>query len=95
MAQKVYVEPERIRRFAGDLKGFRQKVSELTSQLQNNLSNLSDSWQDQEYENFAHAFMAAQQRLRRFADEVEQTLPKLEADAERADEITNVRLPMI
>lgn len=89
MAQKVYVDPERIRVFASDLKSFREKIGELTSQLQNNLSNLSDSWQDQEYENFAHAFMAAQQRLRRFEVEVEQTLPKLERDAERADEINN------
>lgn len=95
MPKQVHVEPERIRRFASDLKGFRDKVGELTVQMRNNLSHLSDSWQDHEYENFAHAFVAAQQRLRKFSDEVEQTLPKLERDAERADEIHNVRLPSL
>jgi WXG100 family type VII secretion target len=93
MAKQAYVDYERIRHFADDLKNFRAKVNEITSRLQGNLSRLSDSWQDQEFDNFAQAFASAQQTLRRFSDEVEQTLPKLERDAQRAEEIHNMKVP--
>jgi WXG100 family type VII secretion target len=93
MAKQAYVDYERIRHFADDLKNFRSKVNEITSRLQGNLSRLSDSWQDQEFDNFAQAFASAQQTLRRFSDEVEQTLPKLERDAQRAEEIHNMKVP--
>lgn len=95
MAKQVYAESERIRHFADDLKNFRSKVNELTSHLQGNMSRLSDTWQDQEFDNFAHAFASTQQILRRFSDEVERTLPKLERDARRAEEIHEIKTPNV
>lgn len=93
MAKQVYADSESIRHFAGDLKNFRSRVNEITNRLQGNLSRLSDSWQDQEFDNFAHAFVATQQILLRFSDEVEKTLPNLERDAARTEEIHNPKVP--
>jgi WXG100 family type VII secretion target len=93
MAKQADVDYAQIRHFADNLKTFRSKVIEINSRLQGNLNRLSDSWQDQEFDNFAQAFASAQQTLRRFTDEIEQTLPKLERDAQRAEEIHNPKAP--
>ena len=95
MPNKVYVEPERLRKFANDLKIFRSDVNELTSRLRGNLNRLSDSWQDQEFEKFRQVFEVAQERLRKFSDEIEQTVPKIERDAQAAEDYFNVNLPNI
>jgi len=93
MAEKVYIEPERVRKFAGDLSNFRAHIIELTERLRGNLGRLSDSWQDQEFDKFREAFETTQQRLQRFSHEVEQTLPKLERDAAAAEAIHSINMP--
>lgn len=93
MAKNVFIEPERIRKFASDLASFRSDINELTDRLSGNLSRLSESWQDQEFAKFKEVFDSTQQRLRKFSVEVEQTIPKLERDARAAEEIHNVNLP--
>lgn len=90
---KVFVHPERLRNFARALKGFRADVNELTGQLNYNLNHLSDSWKDQEFDNFRQVFETAQQRLKHFSAEVEQTIPKLERHADNAEAIHEGDLP--
>lgn len=93
MSKKVFVDPKRLREFAADLKSFRSNVLELTGRLEGNLRQLSDSWRDEQFARFQDAFRTAQQRLRQFADEIEQTTPKLEKDAQAAEEIHNLQIP--
>lgn len=93
MANKIHIEPERLRKFASDLKKFRGTVDELTSRINGNLSRLSDSWRDQEFDKFKAAFADAQKKLRKFSAEAEQTVPKLERDARAAEEIHKIVLP--
>lgn len=93
MSNKVFVEPRRLREFAADLKAFRSNVTELTGNLEGNLRQLSDSWRDEQFEHFRDSFRNAQQRLRQFADEIEQTTPQLEKDAQAAEEIHNLQIP--
>lgn len=91
----IFVDEERLRDFAHALKGFRADVSELTQRLNYNLNQLSDSWKDQEFDNFRQAFETAQQRLKHFSAEVEQTVPQLERHAEAAKAIHEVKPPSI
>lgn len=90
---RVYIEPERLRKFAQDLSIFRNKVNELTSRLNVNLHRLSESWQDEGFMRFREHFERTQQRLNKFSDVVEQTVPKLERDAQAAGEIHKDQLP--
>jgi uncharacterized protein YukE len=94
MADKVFTEPKRIRDFASDLSNFREHINELADRLRGNLSRLSESWRDEEFEKFREVFETAQQRLRKFSAEVEETLPKLERDAAAAEEIHRVKPPI-
>jgi uncharacterized protein YukE len=93
MSDKVFVDPRRLREFAADLKTFRSNVTELTGYLEGSLRQLSDSWHDEQFMRFQDAFRIAQQRLRHFAEEIEQTAPQLEKDAQAAEEIHNLQMP--
>lgn len=93
--QKVYIEPERLRKFAGDLGNFKNNINELTSRLNGNLNRLGESWQDDGYREFKEHFERTKQRIRKFSDIVEQTLPKLERDAHAAEEIHKGSIPNI
>lgn len=95
MTKKVYVEPERLRKFAGGLKNFRSQIHELTDRLNGNLNHLSESWQDQEFDKFKLAIDTARQRLRKFSEEVERIAPQIERDARAAEEIHNQKLPNV
>ena len=91
--RNVFIEPERLRKFASDLSTFRSNVNELTSRLNGNLDRLSESWQDEGFVRFREHFKQTQQRLKKFSDVVEQTVPKLARDAQAAEEIHKDALP--
>jgi uncharacterized protein YukE len=95
MSKKVFTEPERLRKFANNLKGFRSNIDDLNSQIRRNLSHLSESWRDQEFDSFIRSFESVQQKLRKFSDEVEHIVPNLERDAKRADDYINIQTPNI
>lgn len=92
---KVYIEPERLRKFSSDLGNFRNGVNELTNRLNGNISRLGESWQDDGFRQFKEHFERTKQRLRKFSDIVEQTIPKLERDANAAEEIHKGGIPNI
>lgn len=91
--RNVFIEPARLRKFANDLSKFRNNVNELTSRLNGNLERLSESWQDEGFIQFKEHFERTQERLRKFSDVVEQAVPKLERDAQAAEEIHKDGLP--
>lgn len=91
--RNVFIEPERLLQFANDLSAFRNNVNELTNRLNGNLNRLSESWQDEGFMRFREHFEQTQQRLKKFSDVVEQTVPKLQRDAHAAEEIHRDELP--
>ena len=93
--KNVFIEPERLRKFAADLGKFRSDVNDLTSRLNSNLNHLGESWQDEGFREFKEHFERTKQRLRKFSDVVEQTLPKLERDAHAGEEIHKGGIPNI
>lgn len=90
---KVFADPDRLRKFANDLSKFRNNVDELTERLNGNLHRLSESWQDDGFMQFREHFDRTHHRLKVFSAMVEQTVPKLQRDAQAVEEIHNDQLP--
>jgi uncharacterized protein YukE len=95
MNSKVFVDPAQIREFSSDLRIFQERVTDYGAQLRHNLSQLSDTWQDQEFDAFSESFEVLQYRLAKFIAEIEEALPKLAADADRGDEMHSEKAPAI
>ena len=67
MPQAV-VDPANLRRFAHQLKQFNQDLASRLMVLHGQLTNLGDTWRDQEHEKFINGFMETRQMLERFMD---------------------------
>ncbi|MCL0040896.1 WXG100 family type VII secretion target [Thermodesulfovibrionales bacterium] len=85
MAQ-VHVDPEKLRRFAGELRQFTEVINNYFNLLSNEMNRLGSSWQDQEYEKFKRGFAPSRQMLQKFADESKKIVPLLEKDATDIEE---------
>ncbi|HJQ32359.1 MAG TPA: WXG100 family type VII secretion target [Pyrinomonadaceae bacterium] len=92
MAQ-MHADPERMRRFAGDLKKFADAVSGEMSNIRGRLGRLGDTWQDQQYEAFVEIFARAEGVLKGFVEETRRAAPLIERDADAAEETGRVSLP--
>lgn len=90
MAQAV-VDPANLRRFAHQLKQFNQDLASRLMVLHGQLTNLGDTWRDQEHEKFVSAFTETRQMLERFSESTEQHIPYLLRKAERIEEYLNQR----
>jgi uncharacterized protein YukE len=91
MAQ-IHTDPERMRRFAGDLKKFADSVSNEMSGIRGKLARLGDTWQDQQYETFADIFAKAEGMLKEFVEEARRSAPLIERDAAAIEEAQRVNL---
>ena len=65
---KAHVDPEQLRQFARDLKGFNTNLSELMSGLSSRMAQLEKSWRDQEQQKFARQLEQTMKALRRFVE---------------------------
>lgn len=90
MAQAV-VDPANLRRFAHQLKQFNQDLSSRLMVLHGQLTNLGDTWRDQEHEKFVNAFGETRLMLERFAEAADLHIPYLLRKAERIEEYLNQR----
>lgn len=84
--QQVYVDPERLRDFARQLKDFVRVVENSRDSLRGQMGCLHETWRDQEYDKFAHRFNSTQELLRKFAEEAKRIAPLLERDADSIEE---------
>jgi len=91
MAQ-AYVDPEKLRDFANQLKSFAGNIEHIMDLLKGAMGRLGESWRDQEYMKFAQQYMAAQQLLSRFVEETRKTAPLLERDAQAIEEYQRYHL---
>src|SRR5262249_14384825 len=91
MAQQAIVNPEELRRFAGQLKRFNNEMlTELTT-LHGQLSGLGQTWRDREHDKFVEEFEQTLQVVKRFVDATNQHIPFLLRKAERIEEYLQQR----
>lgn len=89
MAQ-IHTDPEKMRKFAGDLKRFADTVSGEMSNIKGRLGRLGETWQDQQYESFVGIFARAEDMLRDFVRETQRSAPLIERDAAAIEEARRV-----
>lgn len=89
MAQ-IHTDPEKMRKFAGDLKRFADTVSGEMSNIKGRLGRLGETWQDQQYEYFVDIFARAEEMLRDFVKESQRSAPLIERDAAAIEEARRV-----
>ena len=90
---EVYVDPEKLRNFARQLKQFGDFVDLSVDALNLALDRLGGSWRDQEYREFLQLVKGTQQRLRNFVQEVDKVVPQLNGDADVLEEYRRLRPP--
>jgi uncharacterized protein YukE len=78
---KAIVDPEQLKRFAGNLRQFTGQLREQSGSLQRQFSRLGDTWRDQEHERFAEEFTQMMAALERFASVSEEQIPTLQRKA--------------
>lgn len=83
---QAIVNPEELRRFAGNLKQFDAELQSGMARLQAQYHRLGDTWRDQEHARFAREFEQTMRVLQRFIQVAEQHIPFLLRKAEAAEE---------
>ncbi|MBL8814684.1 MAG: WXG100 family type VII secretion target [Planctomyces sp.] len=85
MTQAI-VDPSELRRFAQLLRRFDEELNEKTAAVAGQLSQLGQSWRDQEHQRFAEEFVANMKALGRFVESNEQFIPYLLRKAQLIEE---------
>ena len=88
---KAVADPEEIRKFAQLLKRFGVGMEQQMSQLNGQMSNLTQSWRDQEQVKFQKEFEDTMRQLMRFRESIEEQVPFLLRKADRLDEYLRQR----
>ncbi len=88
---QAIVDPEELRRFAGDLKRFDAELQSSMARLQARYHRLGDTWRDQEHAKFGREFEQTMRVLHRFIQTAEQHIPFLLRKAEKIEEYLRSR----
>src|SRR5262245_58160698 len=89
---QAHIDPLKLQEFAAQLSLFAEKITELDRALEHGLMRLGQTFRDDEYQRFRARFTASRSRLAAFVEEVRETVPKLNADADDIRAAQNVRL---
>jgi uncharacterized protein YukE len=79
---QAIVDPEEVRRFAGNLRKFNIEVQERIAALDGQLVGLGKTWRDQEHKKFAEEFEQHMKVISRFIEVTEEHIPYLLRKAE-------------
>jgi uncharacterized protein YukE len=90
MAQAI-VDPIELRRFAHHLKLFSTELRDRLSALHGQMTGLSDTWRDQEYEKFTREFEQTMQMMEHFLETSDQHTVFLLRKAQRIEEYLQQR----
>jgi uncharacterized protein YukE len=71
MSQAI-VDPEELRRFAGDLKMFSAALVDQTSRILARMNNLGNTWKDSEHRKFVDEFQQTIKTMKKFQGECEE-----------------------
>jgi uncharacterized protein YukE len=88
---KAVVDPAELRRFAQDLKRMNTTLRDQMAVLQARMTELGQSWRDQEQVKFAEEFEQTVRVLARFSDAADKHIPFLLRKAEKIEEYLNQR----
>jgi WXG100 family type VII secretion target len=88
---KAVVDPAELRRFAQDLKRLNTTLRDQLAVLQARMSELGQTWRDQEQVKFAEEFEQTVRVLARFTDAADKHIPFLLRKAEKIEEYLNQR----
>lgn len=88
---KAVADPEEIRKFAQMLKRFGAGMEQQMTQLNGQMSNLSQTWRDQEQVKFQKDFEDTMRQLARFRESIDEQVPFLLRKADRLDEYLRQR----
>ena len=88
---KAVVDPEEVRQFAMTLKKFVGGLRQSMTQVHGQMTNLGQTWRDQEHAKFAAEFEDTLRALQRFTETAEEHIPFLIRKAERIEEYLKQR----
>lgn len=88
---KAVVDPSELRRFAHDLKRFNNDLRAQLGTMHGRMTELGQSWRDQEHTKFAEEFEQTVKVLTRFVDAADKHIPFLLRKAERVEEYLQQR----
>lgn len=88
---KAVVDPEELRRFAQALRRFTSGLGQQMTVMQGMMSQLGETWRDQEHAKFATEFDAIMRSLARFNEVADAQVPLLLKKADKIDEYFNSR----
>lgn len=88
---KAHVDPNELRRFAGDLSRFNNDLQGLVSSLHAKMRGLEQSWRDQEQKKFTEAFEQTVKVLSNFLDASQQHVGTLNKKAAAVEEYLKQR----
>jgi uncharacterized protein YukE len=83
---QAIVDPEELRRFAGNLKRFNAELHHGMAVLHGQLQGLSDTWRDQEHVKFTQEFEQTLAVMERFVEAANLHIPFLLRKAQRVEE---------
>ena len=79
---KAVVDPDELRRFAGELKRFTGNLQADLVGIHRQFVRLSETWKDQEHAKFAEEFERMVRVLTQFSETAEKQVPSLLRKAE-------------
>ena len=88
---KAVVDPAELRRFAAELRRVNNDVRSQLTGLHGRMSELAQSWRDQEQAKFTEEFEQTMKVLMRFLEASEKHIPFLLRKADRIDEYLQQR----
>ncbi len=90
MAQAI-VDPQELRRFAGELRSFNLTLRDQMGRLHAGFRQLGETWRDQEQRRFAQEFEQTAKVLNRFMQESERYITYLHRKAKPVEEYLQQR----
>lgn len=89
--QQIRQDPQKLRDFCNQLNSHATYWQTSIGELQNFLSRLSNSWQDEQFEEFGKEVTQLKTSLDEFATVTRTTVLELQQDAERLEEYLRIQ----
>lgn len=83
---QAIVDPEQLRHFASNLKGFAEDLQQRATALSGQMNQLEQTWRDQQQRKFAAEFEDQMRQLQRLVESTRQHVPYLLRKAEQAEQ---------
>lgn len=88
---KIRIDVPKATEYRGEIMSFILNLGELLSDMNAALKNLSDSWQDEQFEDFNTEFSRCIQQASNIQETCSMIIPRIDEEIEEAKKIENVR----